>query len=379
MKLPNGYGSVVKLKGNRRKPYLARITNGWEIDGYNSKVKQRRKNLGTFATKEEALQALADYNLNPYDINSKNLTVEELYNKWSTDYYFPTLDSDTSKRTVTSAWAYCSSVYKMRAKDLRARHIKGCMEEGYRIEYRGKNKGKKIFATAGVKARIKSLFNLMLDYALEYEVVDKNYARTFEVSDDIIKEIEFSRKEHIPFTKDEIQIMWDNVDRLKFVDWVLIQAYMGWRPQELCLIELDGVDLDNWTITGGMKTEAGKQRTVPIHSKIKHLVKRNYDFAVSIGSKYLFNDKGKTHSAKWEMTYDKYKTRFANVRDGLNLNPEHRPHDPRGTFITNIRRCGVEKDAVKALVGHKADDITESAYTSRDIEWLRRDLEKLTY
>lgn len=29
MKLPNGYGSIVKLKGNRRKPYQVRITKGF--------------------------------------------------------------------------------------------------------------------------------------------------------------------------------------------------------------------------------------------------------------------------------------------------------------------------------------------------------------
>ena len=29
MKLPNGYGSIIKLKGNRRKPYQVRITKGF--------------------------------------------------------------------------------------------------------------------------------------------------------------------------------------------------------------------------------------------------------------------------------------------------------------------------------------------------------------
>ena len=32
MKLPNGYGGVIKLSGNRRKPYAARITVGWTTD-----------------------------------------------------------------------------------------------------------------------------------------------------------------------------------------------------------------------------------------------------------------------------------------------------------------------------------------------------------
>lgn len=29
MKLPNGYGSVAKLTGNRRRPYMVRITTGF--------------------------------------------------------------------------------------------------------------------------------------------------------------------------------------------------------------------------------------------------------------------------------------------------------------------------------------------------------------
>lgn len=40
----------------------------------------------------------------------------------------------------------------------------------------------------------------MLDYALEYEIVDRNYARTFNLSDDIIKEKAEAKRQHIPFT-----------------------------------------------------------------------------------------------------------------------------------------------------------------------------------
>ena len=75
----------------------------------------------------------------------------------------------------------------MNVKDIRARHVKGCIDNGFRVETNGKQKGQKIYPTASTKSRIKSLFNLMLDYALEYEIVDKNYARTFEISDDIIQ------------------------------------------------------------------------------------------------------------------------------------------------------------------------------------------------
>lgn len=265
----------------------------------------------------------------------------------------------------------------MRAKDIRARHIKGCMEDGYRIETRGPKKGEKVFASANTKARIKSLFNLMLDYALEYEIVDRNYARTFDVSDEILQEKEDTKRGHIVFSGTEMSALWDNVNKIKFVDWILIQCYMGWRPQELATIRLDEVNLENWYIQAGMKTDAGKQRIVPIHSRIRHLLQKNYDFALSVDSEYLLNDKGQTHAGRWRLTYDKYANRFNAVMKQLNLNPEHRPHDPRMTFVTMAKKAKIDEYALKKMAGHKIEDITEAIYTDRDIEWLRNDLEKM--
>ena len=152
---------------------------------------------------------------------------------------------------------------------------------------------------------------------------------------------------------------------------------MGWRPQELATLKLDEININEWYMIAGMKTDAGKQRIVPIHEKIKGLVKDNYDKASELGTGYLFNDKGRTHSGSYVMTYDKYSKRFKKVMNELNLNPEHRPHDPRMTFITRCKKSEVDEYALKEMVGHSIKDITESTYTVRDLEWLRRDLEKL--
>ena len=375
MKLPNGYGSVTKLSGNRRKPYLARVTLGWITNEQTGKTTQNRVPIGTYKTKKEALQALAEYGANPYDIQNNNLTLAELYQKW-TEAYFPTLSGESSTRTITSAWKYCHPLYKMRVKDLRARHIKGIMEDGYIISSRGKNAGQKVMASPGVKARIKSMFNLMLDYALEYEIVDKNYARTFDISEDIIKEKEAATRGHIIFPPDEMKILWDNVDKIRFVDWILIQCYMGWRPQELATLQLADVNLDEWYMVAGMKTDAGKNRMVPIHTKIQPLVKRNYDYAVFLGSDALFNDPTATKGGM-KITYDKYAGRFDKVMAALKLNPEHRPHDPRMTFITMAKKAGIDPMVVKRLAGHRINDVTEAVYTVRDLEWLRSDIEKI--
>ena len=73
MKNPNGYGSVIKLGGKRRKPFGARITIG-----YNDKGKQIFKYIGYFENRKAAMQALAEYNINPYDVHLADITLKEV-------------------------------------------------------------------------------------------------------------------------------------------------------------------------------------------------------------------------------------------------------------------------------------------------------------
>ena len=77
------------------------------------------------------------------------------------------------------------------------------------------------------------------------------------------------------------------------------------------------------------------------------------------------------------LTYDKYRHRFESVISALGLNPGHRPHDPRTTFVTNAKKAKVDKYALKRMVGHKIQDIIEAVYTKRDLEWLQNDIEKI--
>ena len=372
-RLPNGFGSITELKNpNLRKRFFVRVTVGKTSTGRY--IQKPLKPESLFSTYEEAFEALIEFKKNPYDLEP-DITVMELYEKWSKEY-FKTLSSSTSERTITAAWAYCSSIYDMRAKDVRARHLKGCMEEGFRVETKGKKKGEKVFASAGTKSRMKSLFNLMFDYALEYEIVDKNYARTFEVSGDVLKDCEEAKIDHITFKSDEMDKLWQNAESLPYADIILIQCYSGWRPQELGLLKLEDVDLNNWIFKGGMKTTAGKDRLVPIHSKIQHLVESRYREAVELGSDYIFNCTDAMKSGKF-LSYDKYKVRFQKVMTALELDTRHRPHDPRKTFITMAKEADVNEHVIKLLAGHSDRDITEKTYTERSIENLRKEIEKI--
>lgn len=368
MRLPNGFGQITEIKGKRlRKPFRAMVTV--RKDEFGRPVQKLLKPEAYFETYNQAYEALVAYNKNPYDLDD-DITVEELYERWTTAYFQKI--KVTSRRSTTSAWAYCGSLYKMRAKDLRPRHIKAVMEHGT-ANIRGETRK----ASADTKTRIKSMFNLMYDYAIEYELVMVNYARAFDVSDDILEEIKKSYRPHIPFTYEEMQKLWENIN-FPYVDVVLLQCYSGWRPQELGNILLENVDLDRWIFKGGMKTDAGIDRTVPIHEDIRPIVRKMYDQALSLGSEYLITcPDGMTHCNSVKFTYDKYKSRFATIRGALELNFEHRPHDCRMTFTTMCKYAKVDEYAIKYMIGHKINDITEATYTRRTYQWLQEEIKKI--
>ena len=127
-----------------------------------------------------------------------------------------------------------------------------------------------------------------------------------------------------------------------------------------------------------MKTEAGTDRVVPIHSKIRQFVLRKYKEAETLGSKYLFNCvEANTQKNSTMLTYDRYQRRFSKIRLELKLNILHRPHDCRVQFITSAKKYGVDEYAIKYMVGHTISDITEKVYTKREFDWLKEEIEKI--
>lgn len=373
MRRANGTGNIYKMKGGkRRKPWRVRVTVGWELNPKTGRCKQNLKTLGYYASRAEAEAALVAYQECPYDLNTKDITFKELYEQWTEDY-FKKLTSISSERTITSAYRYCSGLYNMKMRDIRIYHLQECMDKGYIVPDRGKEKGQKRYASACTKGRIKSMFNLMFDWAYAREIVDRNYARAFELDKETkIKQVREKRKNTI-FSKEEIDLLWKNVDKIAFVDMVLCGIYSGWRPQELAILKIKDIDLELQVMYGGMKTDAGKDRCVPIHPLIQPLIEKRYAEAKELGSNYLFNDINGQQGIY--MTYDKYRGRFNKVVERLQM--DHHPHETRHTFITKAKRVRMEEYILKRIVGHAINDNTEKTYTHREIEELKAEMRKI--
>lgn len=355
MRLPNGFGQISELKGrNLRRPFRAMITVGKDENG--RPICKTLKPQGYFSSYNEAYAALVEYHKQPYDQLSET-TMTELYDAWSTKHY-PQLTGNTLVLSYKAAWRRCEQISQMRVVDVKPSHIKSCIATA---------------PTPNTKKLVKMLLNLMFDYAIEIDAIDRNVARSFELEKNIRKQAIEQRVEHVPFTKSEMRLLWMSVDSVAYVDIILIQCYMGWRPGELGLLLLDNVDLDNRTIVGGVKTAAGRMRTVPIHDAVYPFVLRRYKEALANHKPHLFNC---LDSGNGELTYNKYRVRFARAMDQLGIEG-HRAHDPRKTFVTMCKESGVDEYAIKHMIGHAITDITESVYTTRSTEWLAAELCKV--
>ena len=145
MRLPSGYGSVIKHRGNRRRPYQVRITRGWDDNG-----KQLYSTLGWFEKREEAIIALSEYNSSPYDIEANKETFTDVFKKWKLEHY-PKV-SDNAIVNYNLAYKYCKAIHKMRFKDIRLTHLQAIID----------NCGKGYPTRKVIKALMNQLFNFAI-------------------------------------------------------------------------------------------------------------------------------------------------------------------------------------------------------------------------
>lgn len=329
-RLPNGYGSVVHLSGNRRRPYWARITAGYKDNG-----QQIYKSIGYYATREEALIELAKYNNSPYDLDAANLTFEGLFKLWS-ETTLPRLGKSL-QGNHRAAYKHCAALYVMKYKNIRALQFQRCIDEC-----------QKSYAT---KSNIRNLFVALDAFAYDNDIIVKQYSANLVVP-------EATPKEGKLFTKEEIARVQDDV--------VLFLLYTGMRIQEAFDIECENIDLEERTIKCGLKTAAGKNRIVPIHPKILPLVEKH------MGGKYLFEENGKKlYYKKW---LDKHFT-----PEMQRIGAEHHTHDCRKTFRSALDKAGANKVCIDRIVGHKSGDIGERIYTLKTLEELREAMNLLDY
>lgn len=338
MKLPNSYGSVIKLSGKRRKPYAVRITVGYE-EYQPNKFRQKFKYLEYFRTSKEAYAYLAERNAGAAVPEHQNFTemptFSEVYKKWL-DHKL-SMKKPPTKATVRNydiAYRRFSALHNRKFNTIRTGDIQP-------IATSINDKSEATVTMA------KTVLSQMYEYSIKQEWVDKNYAA--------LCDWEYTESEeqmHAPFTDAEIKTLWANKDG-QFVDMVLILIYTGLRASEFLSLEIKNINLEEHYMIGGMKTAAGTNRTIPIHDAVLPLIRRYYDE----NNKYLF-----TSTRGTSLPYTTFKNnKWRPVMKRLGM--EHTAHDTRHTFATLANRYQLDDFKVKLMMGHSTGDLTKDVYT----------------
>lgn len=326
MKLPNGYGSITKMSGKRRNPY--RIT---KTIGYDDNGKQIRETIGYAKSYTKALELLTNYNQDPYDIDESKITFEELFNKFITSKEQEYEEGKISKKSIDrykNAYKYYESVKTMTFISIKKFQLQKIIDDckyGY-----------------DTKSDIKTLYNFLYKIAVEFEMpIKRNYFEGI----DIGKQTKSDK--HKSITNDDLKILWEHKND-DYVGAILIQIYCGLRPTELLTIK--EIHLDERYMIGGIKTESGIDRIIPINEKIVPFIEQ-----------YLLTD-------KLNLTYRQYSFKFKNIMKKLKM--DYTPHDCRHTLATLLDNANANDTCTKIILGHKINDITKGTYTHKTLQQL---------
>ena len=342
---PNGIGTVSKLSGNRRKPWIARAPGIETEDGFV------RKLIGTYATRQEAVDALAAYRITPRSAKA-DMTLKDVYDEWSA-VAFRGLSQSTIYN-YQAGWKYLEPLSKIKLAELRSSDFQCIIDTAI---YNGKS-----ISTA---EKIKALSTSLEDYAIQNDIINKNYASFVKLPkrEDVEKSI---------FTDTEMQKLTEAAkNRVGIADLILILCYTGWRIQEFCNLTVFSYNDIAKTLTGGLKTAAGKNRVVPIPEKVIPYVRK---YAALNGEKlfcYEYNGQYIGYNQK------KLRTEFYATLDALGIQqidekPKRiTPHSTRHTYNSMLNKCGVSASTRMKLLGQVSEKTNIRTYTHTDLEQMR--------
>ena len=337
-----GQGSVTFHKAKQR--YYARVT-----------VDKKRVPLGYFKTEPEAWAAV-DKALKDEIGNNYNWTVSDCYDKWS-ELHFQNLSKD-GKQGYKSAWKYFDKIKQMKMRDVKTSHLQSCI-----------NKAAELYSRS-VCEKVKSLSSQLCKFAMKEDLINKNYAEFLELPPQ-------ENSDTTPFTDEEVKTLLKN-DSNDTVKIILILIYTGWRPSELLNLEVKNVDLENGFIRGGSKTESGKNRIVPISSKIEKYVKYFYDKATSNNQKYLL-----VNSVGGKMNLSNFRKRqFYKTLINIGIlkdEEDHHvtPYSTRHTFATMCDKAGIDDNLLIKMIGHTSKKTTNKFYIHKTEEDMKKAIEAI--
>lgn len=346
MKRPNGSGSVIKLSGKRRRPYAVRIFDGYK-ERPDGQITPKYKYVSYHEKQSDALRALEKYNASPVTLakeieSTKKHKFSEIYEMWQEE-----LDRRSKPLSSQTQYAYQAAYNNLKPlHDMVFERITLEDLESAALA----NSSKSLSTITNIKIVLKSMYKT----AMRHKFVSEDISALM-----ILEHQDKNSRPHKIFTDDEIQVLWEHKSDY-YAKILLILIYTGMRIKELLILESKDVHLNERYLVGGVKTNAGKNRIIPISEKIVPLVDTSKKYLIMDGS----------HS----LQYSKANTEVTAYLKSLNM--AHKFHDTRHTCATLLERANISELHRKLILGHASVDVT-SRYTHVSKEQLINDINQI--
>lgn len=347
----SGSGSISRDPRNARAPYIARSAPQVK---YSHGVY-----LGAFPTVKEAQAAIEAYEQGKHP-DLYNADLAKVYELWSAKHFEGL--SANGESGYRAAFADLGMLHSRKMRDIKTADFQSCIDKVAEKYSRSKCE------------KVKQLCSQLCKYAMQNDIIDKNYAQFIVLPKE-------EKKEKVTFTDKELLNLWANSDDNR-VRFILFMTYTGLRIGEVSEIQLNNVHLEEGYIVGGLKTEAGKNRIIPLPPQIPEISDFVNDwlsgamsspFGVPKNSlrQYWFypvlSDLGMIDPPVYD---DK-------TRKNIYKNPRITPHCTRHTFASLSAAAGMRPDDLQKIIGHSDYATTAEIYVHKDIETLKNAMNRL--
>lgn len=375
-RIPNGMGSIRFIGKHRKNPYAVHPP-ATQTDEHGNYIRPRpicyvddwyvgfavlnAYHAGTYKPGDEILfksfkpvdsstdlevfcnRLLADFSLHQHADAVKKETdptfaqVYEKFYDWKFGENAKKKLSPQLRYSIRAAYNNCSQIHNRIFRDLQLEDLQQCLDS--------------CTLKRSSLGLIMMLFSQMYKFAVPRELCDKNYAPYLVIPDT-------EDNEHgVPFSDADLAVLWAHKND-PVIEFILIMCYSGFRISAYKNIH---VDTQEWYFEGGIKTAAGKNRIVPIHTAIRPLVT-----ARLARDGCMLKTSTSTYRQKMYMALEK-----------LSIE-RHTPHDCRHTFSRLCEKYKMPEADRKRMMGHSfGADLTNGTYGHRTLDELRESIEMI--
>ena len=356
-RLPNGYGSIKYLKQKKHNQYAVHpptteftkdgvpvtpkalcYVNDWYtgfavLTAYKAGtyIEGMEKDLNFTGDLDDAVnRIITDYSKYKKIPSLSKPTFSDVYKLYYRDKYENTKKkySASAIRSAKAAFKNCSRIHDRFFDELTLDDLQSVMDS-CQLKH------------ASIE-HMATLIKGMYRYAVPHGITDKDFGRYVKIT---IPDDEVHGQ---PFTEEDILLLWKNRSE-KIASALIVMCYTGFR-----ISAYKDIKKTPTYFQGGVKTKAGKNRIVPIHSEIKELTE---NFQIT--------------------DYKTFRRHLYPALERLGIE-RHTPHDCRHTFSMLCDKYHIDHIAKKKLMGHSlGNDITNGVYGHWDYDMLKKEIEKI--